>query len=197
MADNGWRRHHQSTVKLVRYPIRSATPERVHADLLHELIRTEVRRDVTCGAWDTAIHICKASIKRIKKRKSQRTRRLRRRVQGHARAHLSTRHSLMQSMQKELQTAQTVRQGLRLERTMDSLRWQFKRVSNWERDQSISGLDQINGRRFLPGDTVANHFASEWSPIPCRTHKFPGASAQLSIARFCYAAGRSRSLRRC
>ena len=53
---------------------------------------------------------------------------------------------------------------------MDLLRWQLKGLSNWERDQSISGLEKINGQPFQPGDTVANHFASEWSPILCRAH---------------------------
>ena len=53
---------------------------------------------------------------------------------------------------------------------MERLRCQLKRVPNWERDQSISGLQQINGRPFLPRDTVANQLASEWRPILCSTH---------------------------
>ena len=83
----------------------------------------------------------------------------------------------MQSKQDELRTAQTVRKGLQLERTMGSLRWKFKRASNWERDQSISGLQQINGLPFRTGNTVANYFASEWRPVLSTTHHTVPASA--------------------
>ena len=53
---------------------------------------------------------------------------------------------------------------------MESIRWQFKRASNWEKDQSITGLNRIHGQPFRQGDTVANKFASEWSPIFSQTY---------------------------
>ena len=62
--------------------------------LLKDRIRTEVGRDVISKVWDTAVHKCKASIKRIKKRI------MRRQVQCYGWAHLPLRHSLMQNIQK-------------------------------------------------------------------------------------------------
>ena len=76
----GRRRRQRSTVKLLRYPIRSATPDRVPADVIHDLVRTEVGSHVTSGDWDTAVSNCKSGIKQIKKRESHRARRMRYRI---------------------------------------------------------------------------------------------------------------------
>ena len=81
------------------------------------------------------------------------------------------RKKLLQTIEEEHRLAQTVRLGLRLDRTFDSLRWQFKRFSNWEKDQTISILKLINGQAFRNWDTIDNQFAFEWRPILCQSHR--------------------------
>ena len=92
---------------------------------------------------------------------------------------------LLQTIEEELKLPQTVQLGLRLDRTLDSLRWQFKRASNWEKDQTISRLNQINGQPFRNGDTLANQFASEWRPILCHSHStVPSTALRLELHDF-------------
>ena len=52
-----------------------------------------------------------------------------------------------------------------LERTTEQLRWSFKRVSNWESDQTITDLRPENALPFRREMTLADKFASEWKPI--------------------------------
>ena len=163
---------HRGQPRPVIYLIQTSTPTQVHGDLVDELIRMEVGRNVDSRSWDTTVQKCGTNIKRIRIRDNQRLRRMRRRFRIQARTHLLSRRAILQTIQDDLRTVQTIRHGLRLERTMESLRWQFKRASNWEKDQTIitTRLLQIHGQPFCRGDTIMNDFASEWSPILGRPH---------------------------
>ena len=55
--------------------------------------------------------------------------------------------------------------GQRLERTTEQLRWSFKRVLNWESDQTITDLRPMNGLPFRREITLADKFAVEWKTI--------------------------------
>ena len=157
--------------KLVHYTIRNPTPTRVHDELLTELIRRGAGRNVTARTWDKTVLDCSARIRQISKKEAQRACRIRQRTQAQARKHQLTINKLFQTIEEELRLAQTIQLGLRLDRTFDSLRWQFKRFSNWEKDQTISILKLINGQAFRNWDTLANQFASEWRPILCQSHR--------------------------
>ena len=89
---------------------------------------------------------CGFSSRRISKKETQRARSIRQRIQDQT--HLLTRKHLLQTIDEELRLTQTVRLRLRLDRTLDSLHWQFKRASNWKKDQSILELKRINGQPF-------------------------------------------------
>ena len=65
-------------------------------------------------------------------------------------------------MVEEAREEHLVRIGQQLERTMDQLRWNFKRVSNNECDQTVTSIRQINGAAFRREMTIADRFASDW-----------------------------------
>ena len=147
VSSKGPPERHRGQPRPVIYPIQTSTPTQVHGDLVDELIRMEVGRNVDSRSWDTTVQKCGTSIKRIRKRDNQRLCRMRRRFRIQACTHLLSQRAILQTIQDDLRTVQTIRHGLRLERTMESLRWQFKRASNWEKDQTITTtrLLQIQG----------------------------------------------------
>ena len=58
-----------------------------------------------------------------------------------------------------------------MERTTARLRWSFKRVADWERDQTVSRIDNKHGPDFQRNMNVADKFASEWSLILDAIHR--------------------------
>ena len=72
---------------------------------------------------------------------------------------------------EELRQEHLLRIGQGLERTAARLRWSFKRVADWERDQTVSCVDNLYGDAFDRNMSVAAKFASEWSPILGCVHR--------------------------
>ena len=66
---------------------------------------------------------------------------------------------------EEAREEHIVHLGQRLERTTEQLRWSFKRVLNWESDQTITNLRPANGLPFRREMALADIFASKWKPI--------------------------------
>ncbi|KAE9016290.1 hypothetical protein PR003_g4032 [Phytophthora rubi] len=94
--------------------------------------------------------------------------RLWRRIQNRAQAF--TRHELFRVTEADVKEEHLIRIGQRLERTTEQLRWSFKRVSNWERDQTITEIRNVNGKPFTREMTTADRFGSEWEPILGHDH---------------------------
>ncbi|KAE9036079.1 hypothetical protein PR001_g9006 [Phytophthora rubi] len=160
----------QRRQRYVSYPIKTAQPGRVHTELLEELIEAEVGKEVSAATWDQTTRTCVECIKKVKKRETQRRNAVIRKLHAQNRAHLLTRKELMAATVEDSREEHLVRMGQRLERTVEQLRWQFKRISNWERDQRITTIRQVNGAAFRREMTVADKFASEWKPILGKTH---------------------------
>ena len=72
--------------------------------------------------------------------------------------------------------------GDRLNRSIEQIRWNFKRVSVFERDQTVTSIRNINGAAFTRGMTTTDRFASEWQPILGAVHN--SAPPQLLDAQF-------------
>ncbi|KAE9032264.1 hypothetical protein PR003_g5465 [Phytophthora rubi] len=61
--------------------------------------------------------------------------------------------------------------GQLMQRSMERLRWDFRRVADWERDQAVTKIDEIHGPAFVRHMNTADKFASEWSPILGASHR--------------------------
>ncbi|KAL3658996.1 hypothetical protein V7S43_015881 [Phytophthora oleae] len=149
------------------------------------MTQRQIGRNTTAATWDTTARSCIESIKLIRRRETRRRKERVHALEAQRRAHLLTRQDLLDLRVEELREDQELRMGQRLERTTEQLRWQFKRVSNWEKDQTVSTIHRINGKPFQRGMTIADKFASEWSPILSQPHnEVTGIQLEAEFDRF-------------
>ena len=87
------------------------------------------------------------------------------RVQSQSRENLLTRKELSGVMVEEACEEHLVRIVQKLERTMDQLRWNFKRVSKYECDRTVTSNRQINGRAFRREMMLADRLRRSGGPF--------------------------------
>lgn len=87
---------------------------------------------------DTTAQLYVECIARIEKKETQQRNAIIHSLNAQNRAHLFTRKELLEVSEFEAREEHLVRLGQRLERTTEQLRWKFKRISAWEKDQSLS-----------------------------------------------------------
>uniref|UniRef100_M4BXX0 Uncharacterized protein n=1 Tax=Hyaloperonospora arabidopsidis (strain Emoy2) TaxID=559515 RepID=M4BXX0_HYAAE len=101
---------------------------------------------------------------------------------------LTSRQQLIHANQVTLREECLIQEGRRLERTTDRLRWDFKRVFDWERDQTVTDLHQLYGEAFSRHATIADKFATELQPVLGRVttqpHRRLCARRLMSSSRF-------------
>eukprot|EP00644_Phytophthora_capsici_P017933 jgi/Phyca11/126326/e_gw1.62.233.1 len=90
-------------------------------------LRTEgIGRDTTPETWDAMVKQCVKSIKSVARKERKRRKTRKHRIKAQARAHLLTRKDLLRANAVDQQEEALMRQGRRLERTMEQLRWSYK-----------------------------------------------------------------------
>jgi hypothetical protein len=149
----------------LQYPLRSAHPEDTQQELIEELIEDGVGRDATADTWDQTIQLGAECVQRVAWNVKQRREDAVHKLNEQHRAHLLTSRELSRETEAGMQEETLTRVGQRLERTTDQLRWEFKRVSNWERDQKVTTIRCINGEPFKREMNIATKFSSEWKSI--------------------------------
>jgi hypothetical protein len=77
--------------RMVRYPIRSAHPDRIQAELQAELAEKKVGQSETAAKWDATAKLCVECIARIERREALRRNAAIHRLNAQNRAHLFTR----------------------------------------------------------------------------------------------------------
>ena len=65
---------------------------------------------------------------------------------------------------------------------MEEIRWNFKRVSVFEKDQTITSIRKNTGAAFTRDMETTDRFALEWKPILGAVHN--SAPPQLLDAQF-------------
>ena len=114
----------------IQYPISSQHPEWVRQALLSELNDRNVGSAPSTRTWDDQVLRCVAAIITVRKRSKQRSKRYTSKVQRQTRVDLTSRQQLIHANQVTLYEECLIQEGRRLERTIDCLRWDFKRVSD-------------------------------------------------------------------
>jgi hypothetical protein len=138
--------------------------------LLEQLTAVGVGEGVNAQSWDAATIKCADCVREVVRQEKQQREKFKHRCNRQNRAHLLTRRDLLDTAMEEDRQEQLVRIGQKLERTIEQLRWNFKRVSNWETDQTVTAIHRINGEPFSRGMTIAEKFKSEWKPIVATIH---------------------------
>ena len=101
----------------------------------------------------------------MRKRNKQQSKMYTSKIQRQTRAGLTSRQQLIHVHQVTLQKECMIQGGRRLVRTTDRLRLKFKRVSDWERDQTVTKLYQLHRVAFARRATIADKFATELQPV--------------------------------
>ena len=158
------------SVRPIQYPISSQHPEWVRQALLSELIDRDVGRAPSTRTWDDQVLRCVAAITTVRKRSKQRSKRYTSKVQRQTRVDLTSRQQLIHANQVTLCEECLIQEVRRLERTTDCLRWDFKQVFDWKRDQMVTDLHQLHGEVFSCHATIADKFATEWQAVLGRSH---------------------------
>uniref|UniRef100_A0AAV1UCF0 Endonuclease/exonuclease/phosphatase domain-containing protein n=1 Tax=Peronospora matthiolae TaxID=2874970 RepID=A0AAV1UCF0_9STRA len=154
----------------VTYPIHSSNPGRIVDELVAEMDGRAIGQSVSTLTWDADVTECQQCVRRIRKRVKQRRARFRRKIQGRARRPLLTRPQFISCNMEELRQEHLVRLGQKLARTADQLRYFYKRVADWERNQTVTTISRIHGPHFTRDMTNADKFASEWSTVLGKVH---------------------------
>jgi hypothetical protein len=96
-----------------------------------------------------------------------------------------TRRKLLDENVADMQDELLVRTGQRLERTTEQLRWSFKRVSNWEKDQTVTAIHHHHGDPFPREMSIANRFVSEWKTVLGKVHnEYSGDELEREFDKF-------------
>jgi hypothetical protein len=99
-----------------------------------------VGQSATAATWDATAKLCTECIARIEKRETKRRNEAIHLLNAQNRAHLFTRNELMEVTAADRREEHLVRPGHTLEWTTEQLRWNFKIISTWEKDQSIAEI---------------------------------------------------------
>ncbi|KAE8908137.1 hypothetical protein PF003_g8040 [Phytophthora fragariae] len=169
----------------VSYPIKTANPDRVQKEVLAALSNRGVGHEETAKTWDETTAICGECIKQVAQQDQARRKAVIGVLNAQHRAHLLNRKDLLAVTEEDIREAHLVRLGQRLERTMDHMRWEFKRVSNWEKYQTISAIKQMHGEKFRREMNIASKFGSEWKPVLGTAHNaFHGMAFEVEFDKF-------------
>ena len=162
------RRRSASTLyrRPVSYPIQTHQPERVRSNLIAEMDGWEVSPTTSVMQWDATVEACKHCITTVCKRERRIRTRYKRRVSRRYRRQILTRPQWISASMEDHRLGHLVRLDQSLERTTARLRWSFNRVADWERDQTVTNIVRIHGPPFERNMSIADKFASEWSPVP-------------------------------
>ena len=143
------------------YPIQGIQPARVLEELFEGLTVLGVGRTSSVRHWDSMVETCKLCIALVHKRERQRRYRYKTKNLQWERRKFLTRHQWITANMEEVRLDHSIRIGQRLERTTASLRWSYKRVLDWERDQTVSMIVNFHGPEFSQHMTVAAKSSSE------------------------------------
>ena len=96
-------------------------------------------------SWEAHVSGGKHSIKVVTRRGKQRRKRYAAKLRQNTRRSFITRQQWIFANVEDMREDHLVRLGETLERSTERLRWSFKRIVNWERDQHVTALRARHG----------------------------------------------------
>ncbi|OWZ11839.1 Reverse transcriptase precursor [Phytophthora megakarya] len=165
------RQTNKKSSRRVKYPIHSSNPERVKTELQAEIVDDLVADDEGNIEWDDVVKQCVKTIKRTAKRLKQRRYWRAKARKKRERASIATRRGLIEASEDDAKVSSVLNAGHALQRSNGSVRRRFRRVSVWERDQTVSRILPTPGTVFAPESSIADKFAQEWNDIQGRSHR--------------------------
>lgn len=115
--------------------------------------------------WDQLSAKIGVTLFSISRKSARRRRRRVRQLRSSLRSNARTRKHLVTAIAEAIHKSHRVRQGRRLHRKEEDLRWLYKNTSVREKDQTVSQIIVPNGSEVHPGTTIPDNFAIVWRRI--------------------------------
>ncbi|KAF1318324.1 Rxlr effector protein, partial [Globisporangium splendens] len=155
-----------------RYPIRASRPDLVRTGvqkaIAHDL---ELMQSEGSIVWSNLEQRIIKAILRVSRTEKRQVRRYRQKLedQQHRPAN-RTRRQLIEEQANAASEAAEFKFGKYMQATQGDVRHFFRRIANWQRDQTISRLEPTPGRYHSPNASLADIMGEEWNQIAGQSH---------------------------
>ncbi|KAF1324648.1 Rxlr effector protein, partial [Globisporangium splendens] len=159
-------------VNKCRYPMRTSRPDLVRTGvqkaIAHEL---ELMQSEGSIVWNNLEQRIIKAILRVSRAEKRQVRRYRQKLedQQHRPAN-RTRRQLIEEQANAAREAAEFKFGKYMQATQGDVRHFFRRITNWQRDQTISRLEPTPGRYHSPNASLADIMGAEWHQITGQSH---------------------------
>ncbi|KAF1324800.1 Rxlr effector protein, partial [Globisporangium splendens] len=159
-------------VNKCRYPMRTSRPDLVRTGvqkaIAHEL---ELMQSEGSIVWSHLEQCIIKAILRVSRAEKRQVRRYRQKLedQQHRPAN-RTRRQLIEEQANAAREAAEFKFGKYMQATQGDVRHFFRRIANWQRDQTISRLEPTPGRYHSPNASLADIMGAEWHQITDQSH---------------------------
>ncbi|KAF1324660.1 Rxlr effector protein, partial [Globisporangium splendens] len=159
-------------VNKCRYPMRTSRPDLVRTGvqkaIAHEL---ELMQSEGSIVWSHLEQRIIKAILRVSRAEKRQVRRYRQKLedQQHRPAN-RTRRQLIEEQANAAREAAEFKFGKYMQATQGDVRHFFRRIANWQRDQTISRLEPTPGRYHSPNASLADIMGAEWHQITDQSH---------------------------
>ncbi|KAF1318326.1 Rxlr effector protein, partial [Globisporangium splendens] len=155
-----------------RYPMRTSRPDLVRTGvqkaIAHDL---ELMQSEGSIVWSNLEQRIIKAILRVSRAEKRQVRRYRQKLedQQHRPAN-RTRRQLIEEQANAASEAAEFKFGKYMQATQGDVRHFFRRIANWQRDQTISRLEPTPGRYHSPNASLADIMGEEWNQITGQSH---------------------------
>ncbi|KAF1323645.1 Rxlr effector protein, partial [Globisporangium splendens] len=159
-------------VNKCRYPMRTSRPDLVRTGvqkaIAHEL---ELMQSEGSIVWNNLEQRIIKAILRVSRSEKRQVRRYRQKLedQQHRPAN-RIRRQLIEEQANAAREAAEFKFGKYMQATQGDVRHFFRRIANWQRDQTISRLEPTPGRYHSPNASLADIMGAEWHQITGQSH---------------------------
>ncbi|KAF1313870.1 Rxlr effector protein, partial [Globisporangium splendens] len=159
-------------VNKCRYPMRTSRPDLVRTEvqkaIAHDL---ELMQSEGSIVWSNLEQRIIKAILRVSRTEKRQVRRYRQKLedQQHRPAN-RTRRQLIEEQANAASEAAEFKFGKYMQATQGDVRHFFRRIANWQRDQTISRLEPTPGRYHPPNASLADIMGAEWNQITGQSH---------------------------
>ncbi|KAF1313882.1 Rxlr effector protein, partial [Globisporangium splendens] len=159
-------------VNKYRYPMRTSRPDLVRTGvqkaIAHDL---ELMQSEGSIVWSNLEQRIIKAILRVSRTEKRQVRRYRQKLedQQHRPAN-RTRRQLIEEQANTVSEAAEFKFGKYMQATQGDVRHFFRRIANWQRDQTISRLEPTPGRYHPPNASLADIMGAEWNQITGQSH---------------------------
>ncbi|KAF1313253.1 Rxlr effector protein, partial [Globisporangium splendens] len=159
-------------VNKCRYPMRTSRPDLVRTGvqkaIAHDL---ELMQSEGSIVWSNLEQRIIKAILRVSRAEKRQVRRYRQKLedQQHRPAN-RTRRQLIEEQANAASEAAEFKFGKYMQATQGDVRHFFRRIANWQRDQTISRLEPTPGRYHSPNASLADIMGEEWNQITGQSH---------------------------